>query len=229
MGKENKFVISLGGSVAVPEDINTSFLKRFSNFIKEEVKNGKKFIIVIGGGKISRKYQKALGEISKASDEEKDWIGIKTTELNSLLLKAIFLELANPIIFNSRFKIKSFGRYPIIIGCGWKPGWSTDFVAVQIASDFKIDRIINLGKSDYVYTDDFENNSKAQPIEKISWSEYLKIIPNKWTPGLGAPIDPIAARLAKKNKIQAIVAPGENLKNFQKILLGEPFAGTLIS
>ncbi|MDO8436267.1 MAG: hypothetical protein Q7S82_02700 [bacterium] len=259
--QEKIFVISLGGSVAVPEEINTSFLKRFSKIIKEEVKKGRKFFIVIGGGKTSRKYQKALSEISKSSNEEKDWIGIKATELNSLLLKAVFNKMANPVIFDRRFKIKKFGEYPVIIGCGWKPGWSTDFISVQIAADFKVDKIINLGKPAYVYADNveelhssspfvpysseaksekelrslphgtrvFEKNSKAKPLENISWRDYFKLIPRKWRPGLSAPIDPIAARLAKRNKIQAIVAFGEDLENFKKILAGKKFKGTLIS
>lgn len=231
MGKNTNeaFVISLGGSVVVPGEINTSFLKKFSEIISEEIKKGRKFCIVIGGGKISRNYQKAIAEISNASNKEKDWIGIKATELNSLLLKTIFIKQANPNIFNKRFKIKRFGKYPVLIGCGWKPGWSTDFIAVQIAVDFKINKIINLGRPAYVYTDDFEKNSKAEIIKNISWQEYLKIIPNKWNPGLNVPIDPIAAKLAKKNKIQAIVASGEDLENFRNILDGKEFKGTFIS
>jgi uridylate kinase len=229
---ENKgevFVISLGGSVAVPGEINTSFLKRFSEVINEEIKKGRKFCIIIGGGKTSRNYQKAITEISEVSNKQKDWIGIKATELNSLLLKAIFNKKANPIIFDKRFKIKRFGKFPVIIGCGWQPGWSTDFIAVQIAVDFKINKIINLGRSDYVYTDDFEKNPEAKIIKNISWQDYLKIIPNKWAPGLNAPIDPIASKMAKKNRIKAIVASGEDLENFKKILDGKEFDGTFIS
>jgi len=223
------FVISLGGSVAVPDGINTSFLKRFYNVIKKQIGSGKKFIIIIGGGKTSRNYQKAAKEISNPSDKEKDWIGIKATELNSLLLKAVFSREADPIIFNERFKLSKFRRHPVIIGCGWRPGWSTDFVAVQIASDFGMDRIINLGKPAYVYSDDFEKNPSAKPIENISWADYLKLIPSKWEPGFSAPIDPVAARLAKKNKTKAIVASGEDLDNFENILEGKEFKGTFIS
>ncbi|MDP2910078.1 MAG: UMP kinase [bacterium] len=228
-GKEEIFAISLGGSVAVPDEINTSYLKRFYNAIKKETEKGRKFIIIIGGGKISRRYQEALSKASKASNEDKDWIGIKVTELNSLLLKAVFREIANPVIFDKRFKIKKFGKRPVLIGCGWKPGWSTDFIAVQIAVDFNISKIINLGKPDYVYTADFETDPRAEKIENISWKDYLKIIPGKWKPGLSAPLDPVAAKLAMKSKMEAIVASGNDLDNFKKILNGKKFRGTLIS
>jgi uridylate kinase len=226
---DETFVISLGGSVAVPGEINTEFLRKFSNVIIDQTKKGRKFCIIIGGGKISRNYQKALTEISKASEVERDWIGIKATELNSLLLKAVFVNQANPNIFDKRFKIKKFGKYSILIGCGWKPGWSTDFIAMQIAVDFKIGKIINLGRAAYIYDDDFEKNPNANPIKRILWQEYIKIIPSKWNPGLSVPIDPIAARLAKKNNIQAVVASGEDLDNFKRILDGKDFKGTIIS
>jgi uridylate kinase len=226
---EEVFVISLGGSVAVPGEINIEFLKKFSEVIIDQTKKDRKFCIIIGGGKISRNYQKAVGEISKASDVEKDWIGIKATELNSLLLRAVFVNRANPNIFNKRFKIKKFGKYSILVGCGWKPGWSTDFIAMQIAVDFKIGKIINLGRAAYIYSDDFEKNPGAKPIENISWKEYVKIIPNRWSPGLSVPIDPMAAKLAEKNNIQAIVASGEDLDNFKRILDGKSFKGTFIS
>ena len=71
-----KFIIALGGSIICPKDINTNFLRKFSLFIKKEVKKGNKFIIVIGGGNISRIYQEAASKITKLSDENKDWLGI---------------------------------------------------------------------------------------------------------------------------------------------------------
>lgn len=224
----NKFVISLGGSVIAPDKININLIKKFSSFIKKETKRGNKFIIIVGGGKVSREYQQALCEISNATFEERDWIGIKATYLNSLLLKAVFKKEANPIIFDKRFKIKSFGKYSVIVGCGWRPGWSTDFVAMQIASDFGIKKVINLGKPDCVYTSDFKKDKKAKPIYRITWKDYLKIIPKKWEPGLHTPFDPIAARLARKEKMKVVVACGKNLNNFKKIIDNKNFEGTVI-
>lgn len=224
----NKFVVSLGGSVVVPDKINIFLIKRFSALIKREVKKGKKFIIIVGGGKISREYQLALRSVSDESHEEMDWIGIRATYLNSFLLKGSLAKEANPVIFDRRFKIKNFNKYSVIIGCGWYPGRSTDFVSTQIAVDFGIKKVINLGKPDYVYTSDFKKNKKAKPIYEITWTNYLKIIPKKWKPGLNAPFDPIAARLAKKKGIQAIVAFGEDMNNFKKIIENKKFKGTIV-
>ncbi len=228
MNSNKKFVISFGGSVICPKKIDVRLLKRFCLFIKKEIKRGSKFIVVAGGGNTARKYQRAAFEIGKVSSEDRDWLGIQSTKLNALLLKSIFKKEVHPVLFDQRFKIKSFGKYPIIIGCGWKPGWSTDFVTTQIAIDFKIKPVILLGKPDYVYTSNPDKNKNAKPIAKMNWRDYFKLIPRKWSPGLHAPVDPIAAKLAQKEKIPVIVASGKNLKNLKNILAGKKFKGTII-
>ena len=229
LDKGKKFVISLGGSIAFPEKINLDFLKNFYLFIKKEIKKGNRFIIVAGGGEITRKYQSAAAKITKVTNEDKDWIGIHATRLNAHLLRTVFKREANPFVFDKRFKIGDFGKYSIIIASGWRPGWSTDYVAVQLAADFKIKLVINLSKADYVYTADFQKYPEAKPIEKISWKEYLKLIPKKWTPGLHVPVDPIAAQLAKKKNLKVIVVSGLDLNNLRNILRGKSFKGTVLS
>ena len=226
--KKRKFVIALGGSIAFPREINTAFLRKFYLFVKKEIKKGNKFVIVCGGGHVTREYQKAASKIAKVLNEDKDWIGIHATRLNAHFLRTIFRQESEAIVFNNRFKVKDFGKNSVIIGSGWRPGNSTDFVAVQIAVDFKIDQVIILGKPAYVYTSDFEKDNNARPIEEISWKDYLKIIPPKWKPGLHAPVDPVAARLAEKEKVKVIVADGKDLSNLRKILKGQKFKGTTL-
>ncbi len=227
--KKRKFIIVLGGSIVFPEKINTSFLRKFYLFIKKEIKKGNKFIIVCGGGKITRKYQKAASKITKVLDEDKDWLGIHATRLNAHFLRTLFRKESDEVVFDNRFKVKGFGRDSIIIGSGWEPGWSTDFVAIQIAEDFKIDHVIILGKPAYVYTADFEKDRKARPIKRLIWKDYCQLIPSDWKPGLNTPVDPMAARLAERKNIKVIVADGKDLNNLGKILKGEKFKGTILS
>lgn len=224
-----KFVISLGGSVLVPNEINIKLLKEFYCLIKKEVKKGNKFVIIVGGGGLCRAYQKAAEEVADATAESRDWIGITTTHLNAELLRACFGKMAHPDVLKEPSKTGKFGKYSVIVGGGWKPGWSTDFVAVKVAVDFNIDKVINLGKPHYVFTADPNKDKSAKPIKKLTWEQYFKIIPSKWTPGLSTPFDPIASRLAKKHNKQVIVADGKNLKNFQNILLNKKFKGTTIN
>lgn len=224
-----KFVIALGGSVAFSHEIDVNFLRKFTLFIKKEIKKKRKFVIICGGGYIARKYQKSLEEITKTLNEDKDWIGIHSTRLNAHFLRTLFRKESHKVVFDNRFKLKDFGRHAIIIGSGWRPGGSTDYVAVQIAVDFNTDQVIILGKPDYVYTSDFEKDSNAKPIKKISWKDYLKLIPSKWEPGFHSPVDPIAAKLAQKEKIKVVITDGKKLDNLKRILDNQEFKGTIIS
>lgn len=228
MENKNIFVLALGGSIICPKKINTRYLARFYKFIKEYLKEGKKFIIVAGGGNVAREYQKSAARIVKLPDEDKDWLGIHATRLNAHLLRTIFRKEAHPVVFDSRFKIKNFQGHSIIIASGWHPGWSTDFVAVQIAVDFKIDKVLILGKPKYVYTHNPQKKKNARPIKKISWEDYLKKIPKKWKPGLHLPVDPIASTLAKKEGIKVIVAGAKDLDNLKNIIENKKYRGTLI-
>ncbi len=229
MEKESKkIVIALGGSVICPKDINTVYIRQFYQLIKKEIKKGYKFVIVIGGGDVARNFQRAALTINRVSNKERDWIGIYATYLNAHLLRAIFKKEADPSIFNERFKIKDFNSHSVIIASGWNPGRSTDFVAVQIADDFNINKVLILGKPDYVYTKDPSKNDDAVKIEDITWKDYLKIIPSRWRPGMSMPVDPVAARLSKKSKKEVIVADGKDLKNIKNILRNKKFKGTLL-
>lgn len=230
--KMKTFVISLGGSIIVPEDINVEFLKEFREFIVEQIKKdkSKRFVIICGGGGVNRMYNNALKEImspSMPSDETLDLLGISVTAMNAYFVKLIFGALAyEKVVDNPTKKINTDKR--IIIGCGWKPGCSTDNDAVLIACNFGADTIINLTDVDYVYTTDPRQFRDAQKIEKMSWKDARKIIGDKWTPKLRVPFDPSAAKLAEKNKLKVIIAKGTDLANLRNILEGKPFKGTTI-
>jgi len=228
MSNLRDFVIALGGSIVCPDVVNVDYLREFHHFLSGQIKEGKRFILVIGGGGPARQYQKAAGAVVEVSDEDKDWIGIHATRLNAHLLRTVFRDEANPIIFEAKGKITEFGDYPLIIGAGWRPGWSTDFVTVQIAVDFKNPQAIILGKPDYVYDKDNHLYSDAKPYSKMSWEEYMKLVPAEWSPGIHAPVDPVAAQLAQKEKLRVIVAGGKDLANVKNILDGKEFKGTII-
>ena len=57
--KKELVVISLGGSLIVPEKVDVKFLKEFKKIILKNTKKHK-FVIVCGGGSIARKYIQAL-------------------------------------------------------------------------------------------------------------------------------------------------------------------------
>jgi len=221
-------VIGLGGSIIVPKNIQVEFLKRFRKFILKFLKQGKRFVIVTGGGVTARNYIKAASGFNRVSDEDKDWLGIHATRINAHLLRTIFKKEAYPTVLDNPLKQINGENYKLFIGSGWRPGWSTDYDAILLADRFKAQKIIIASNIDYVYDKDIAKYKTAKPIKEITWNKYCKLIGRKWKPGMKAPVDPIAARLASKLKMTVIMVKGTNLKNLENILNNKKFKGTII-
>lgn len=224
---DNIFVVALGGSIVFPDRIDWHFLKKFRAFIKKHIKKGKKFIIVVGGGKLCRLYIEAANKVVKINNDDKDWLGIHATRSNAHLLRAIFHDVSDPVVIDERFKVKKL-TFSVTIASGWQPGWSTDYIASVCASDFGADNFIVAGKPDFVYDKDNVKHNDAKPFKDITWSEYRKLIISKWVPGANVPVDPVAARFAQKNRLRSVVIQGTNLENFDRLLNNKEFTGTII-
>jgi uridylate kinase len=221
------FVLSLGGSLINPGEVDTEFLKKFKLLIESEIKKGSRFIIVTGGGKICRQYQHALKELRKTTPLDLDWIGIHTTRFNGQLVRMMFGKLAHARLVEDPSKKLDF-KEKILVAAGWEPGWSTDYDTVELARVYGAQTIVNLSNIDHAYTKDPNKFPDAVKIESISWKDFRKIVGNKWNPGLNAPFDPIASKVAEKSNLRVIIANGKNLPNLKNILEGKEFVGTTI-
>jgi uridylate kinase len=227
--KNRTYVISLGGSLIVPkEGIDWKFLKKFRALIMAEEKNGEKFFLISGGGSTCRNYIQAASKVVKINPEDLDWLGIHTTRLNAHLLRTIFREDAHPEIITNPEKIMT-AKENIVIAGGWRPGWSTDYVATTLAEKYNIKTVINLSNIDYVYNKDPKKFKNAQKIAKINWHDFRKIVGDKWDPGLNAPFDPVASQKAERLGLKVVIMNGKNIANLKKYLDGKKFIGTVIN
>lgn len=223
------FVLSVGGSLIVTkEGINHDFLKKFKIFINQQIKKGYKFYLVVGGGVTARTYIKVALRTNKIKNFDRDQIGIRATRLNAELLRAIFSSVAYPeLIIDPKKKIKTNKK--LILAGGYKPGWSTDYVAVLMAYYNNIDTVINLSNIDYAYNKDPKLFKDAKKMIISSWPEFRKIVGSKWSPGLNLPFDPIASRAAHEYGQRVVILNGQKLDNLGACLTGRKFKGTVIS
>jgi uridylate kinase len=223
---KNDVIISLGGSIIVPDEVDVDFLKKFRQLIINQSKT-KRFFIICGGGRTARKYAGAAKQITELKAEDLDWLGIHSTRLNAHLLRTIFRKYAYPkIVKNPTEKIKTNKK--VIIAAGWKPGCSTDYDAVLLAKTHGIKTIINLSNIDYAYDKDPRKFPGAEPILRTDWKTFRSYLPKKWDPGLNSPFDPIASKESQKLKLKVIIANGRNIKNLQNILENKDFKGSTI-
>lgn len=226
--KNKTFVLSLGGSLIIPpEGIDWQFLKKFRLLILKQIKKGKRFYIVTGGGRTCRDYNEAASKIVKVPDEDLDWLGIHSTRLNAHLLRTIFRDVAyHEVIKNPTINFPT--TKSVVIGGGWKPGWSTDYMSAMIAQEYEIKTVVNLSNIDYAYTKDPKKFKDAEKIVDISWADFRKIVGDKWKPGLNMPFDPIASKKAEQLGLKVQILNGRNLKNLENCLDEKKFEGTVI-
>ena len=224
-------VISVGGAFLVPnKGINTDFLINLNSLIRKYVARGFGFFLVAGGGRTARQYRDAGKAVNQhMSNHDLDWLGIHATRLNGHLLRTIFEDIAHPrMIENYHHRLENWVE-PIVIGAGWKPGWSTDYCAVYLAQDYQAAPVINLTNVDYIYDSDPKTNPHAKVMHKVTWKQMESIVGTTWIPGMNAPFDPIASQLAAEHNIDVIIANGADLTNLEHILDGKSYRGTLIT
>jgi len=221
-------IISLGGSLIVPDQIDTEFLKGFKELILSQVAQGKKFFIITGGGKVCRRYQDAAKELANPTNTDLDWIGVASLNLNAELIRVIFKGYSAEKNAYDPSANLSFDM-PIIVCGANNVGASTDRGAIWAAKSLNAKKVINLSNTDYVYDSDPRTNPNAQKFEKLSWVDYRKLIPSEWNPGLSTPFDPIASKEAEEAGIEVAIMNGKPLGNLTAYLNGEKFQGTILS
>lgn len=226
-------VIKVGGSLLSPS-METLFDFDYSQSLITLLKKHEsmRFILIAGGGKLSRYYQRheLLKEIS---NERKHWLGIAAINMNAEVLYSLAHEDAypqvlryeqldsdDPISFNEKFLISAAGA----------PGHSSDYNAFRLAKRVGATQIISLSNVDGVYTSDPSIDQNAKMLEELRWEKYLEIIgnPSEHVPGTNYPIDPIAARYANEHGLALYTIEGRNMVNLENVVTGEEFVGTKI-
>ena len=86
MQDKKSLVISLGGSLIVPDEINVDFLKDFVSLVNDYTKKGFNFLIITGGGKICRKYNDSLRQITNPSNDKGGVAKSPTDDLMIILI-----------------------------------------------------------------------------------------------------------------------------------------------
>lgn len=226
MEKES-IVISLGGSMIVPNNPDATFVAKFKNLVLDWVNKEKKFYIITGGGKTCRNYNDALSQVANPTNEDLDWLGIFVTRLNAEFIKLSFGDQSYEKIVLDPDSIPETDK-PILVGGGWKPGNSSDLAAVHVAKSIGATKLINLSSVDFVYDSDPKINPDAKKFENISWHDYRSMISSDWNPGMNLPFDPIASKEAEALGIEVVFIGGHNLESLNNYIRGNSFVGTTI-
>ncbi|MBU1136478.1 MAG: UMP kinase [Nanoarchaeota archaeon] len=221
-------VISLGGSLIVPKDIDIKFLENFKKIINKH-KNKYKFVIVTGGGSIARKYINALKNSGK-SEFLQSMSGISITRLNARFLNYFFGKDNEEGIPHDMKQVKNLLKKNDVIFCGalrYEANNTSDGTSAKLAKFLKTD-FINLTLVSGLYTKNPLKYKNAKFIPRISWKDFQKKASAiKFKPGQHFVLDQKAAEIILENKIKTYIL-GKNLKNLDNFLLNKKFKGTVI-
>ncbi len=212
-------VLSLGGSLIAPDGVDVTFLRDFRSAILSYLEQdaGRRLILVCGGGRVCRDYQRAYRDtVPGGTHDAEDWIGIAATRVNAELVRQIFaLHCPDPVVLDPTAVNLFTGR--ILVG------------GVVLAARSPAGTVLNLSNIDHVYTADPRKDPAARPIDRIRWNELLALVGEEWKPGLNVPFDPVAAKRASSAGLTCIVAAGRDVANTLAILTGKAYTGTTIT
>ncbi len=226
--KKRVVVISLGGSLIIPNEINLEYLRKFREIIKKNTRKYK-FVIVCGGGSVARKYIKALAE------EKKDYYlqslaGISVTRLNARFMAYFFGFDPKWGIPHDMKHVKNLLRKKDVVFCGalrYAPNQTSDATSLKLAKYFKT-FFINLTNVKGLYDKNPLENKDTKFIPRISIDSFYKMIMKiKYKPGMHAPVDTTAVKIMKKYKIKSYIL-GDDIKQLDNLLNGRSFIGTII-
>ena len=224
------FVVSLGGSVIVPDKVNYDFIKKFKNLIGRLSKKDR-FIIVVGGGGTARKYIRPLQK--EGIDEKRCClIGIGITRLNARFMANFFgKNIASQSIPSSLKDVKNLLMKNNVVFAGglrFEPDNTSDGTAASVAHYLKVD-LVNMTNVKGLYTKDPRKHKDARFVKEISFNDFYKITSKiKYEAGQHFVLDQHAAKVIREHRIKTVII-GENLKNFENYLKGKGFVGTVIS
>jgi uridylate kinase len=223
MDQQERVVISIGGSIVAPPNLDTTYIDSLARLLVETSKT-KKIFCVTGGGWIARQYIEA-GRQFGADEEELDLIGIAATRMNAqLLIAALAKHTEVPVrpMASVEATVESSDGYRIAVMGG--------FVGVELAIRSKATRFINATNVDGVYSADPNLVATAEMYEEVSIDALIKMMGVEWKmAGAKTVIDGPALKLIREKRVPTFVVNGKNLPELAKALNGQPFHGTRIT
>jgi len=228
MIEKKVIVLSLGGSLIIPNDVNLKYLKRFRKVLIKN-KEKYKFIVICGGGSIARKYISALRSAGM-SEKLQSFAGISATRMNARFVSYFFEQNQERGIPHKIREIRKYIRKYDIVFCGgleYHSKQTSDSSAASIAKKFRCD-FVNLTNVEGLYNKNPKKFRNAKFIPEISWEDFDKMA-NEMTfkPGQHFVLDQTASKMIKENKIKTYIV-GEDMDQLDNLLCGKKFKGTLI-
>jgi uridylate kinase len=222
-------VVSVGGSMIAKEKINATLIAKFANSINELRKEGFRFVLVAGGGKIARDYIATAKTLGVENNFVLDEIAITVTRLNALILIQAFDDAFHEVLTDVKriHEILEANKIPVFGGL--IPGFTTDTVAASIA-EYIGGIFVNLSDQEGIFNADPRYSRTAKLIPKMTHEKLMRILARSDSriPGENLILDAFTCMILNRSKITTFVLSMDDLQNFENAVKGLEFKGTII-
>lgn len=227
MNKE-KVVVSIGGSILIPGNKDSDYIKKLTTLV-QEVSKEVQLVIVCGGGKIARYYTETGSELG-GTTYQLDMLGIGVTRLNAELLAVSLGDLSStniPVTAEAAASLSTPNN--VVVMGGTVPGHTTDAVATMVAKEMKAIRVVNATSVEAVYSDDPKKDPNAKRFSKLTIAELGDIVYKEHGAGKSSVFDPLGVKIAKEEQIDILIVNGRDLEDLKNAILGKEIKGTFIN
>ncbi|MGP6219898.1 UMP kinase [Caldiplasma sukawensis] len=221
-----KFVISLGGSLVIPDLPDLKFLNSFRDFWN---KFGNQCLgVVVGGGKTARNYIQSMKQFTD-NNFFLDEIGIQATRMNARLVSYVIDVDQTHIPESINDAIDMINSQGKVVMGGTVPGHTTDTVSMLLAESLGIKKVYNLTSVDGVYDSDPKQNKNARFLKTLKYDEAFNLSLSSYT-GAGSNqfMDSVSILIAKRSNIKIVIIGGKDFSNIENAINEKDFRGTII-
>ncbi|SDK82863.1 UMP kinase [Natronorubrum texcoconense] len=203
-----KVVVSIGGSVLVPE-LGTDRVAEHAAVVEDLVADGCRVGAVVGGGGVAREYIGAARDLG-ANEIELDQLGIDVTRLNArLLIAALGGDSVTAPAKDYEEAGEALQRGGISVMGGVAPAQTTDAVGAALAEYVDADLLVYATSVPGVYSDDPNENAEATKYDRLSAADLVDVIAGlEMNAGASAPVDLLAAKIIQRSGMRTIVLDG---------------------
>jgi uridylate kinase len=224
----DKIVISLGGSVLVPDEGDARYLSKLA-WLLTEMSKEYQICVVCGGGRIAR-YYISTGRELDFTEDELDNLGIAVTRLNAtMLLLALGDEVFPAMPRSEEEAARLIEDGGMIVMGGTTPSHTTDAVAARVAELVKAKRIVNATSVDAAYSADPKKFADAERYVNMTPRQLYDLV-NKGVHEAGPSdvFDRLGAEIAMRAGIPIYIVNGRDLEEMENAIKGKVVKGTVV-
>lgn len=223
-----RILLKLSGEVLMGEQqfgIDTDYVARVAQEVKDARDSGLEICLVIGGGNIFRGMAGAAKGMDRA---QADYMGMLATVMNALAMQSALEQLGVPTRVQSAIEMDKVcepvirrraerhlekGRIVIFAAGVGAPYFTTDSGAALRAAEMKCDALLKGTSVDGVYDADPKKDATAKRYETVDYdtvlADNLKVM------------DASAVALCRDNNIPIVVFSIREQGNLARVLAGE--------